>query len=261
MSYPMVRPFSHCRNFVLYSCFSTTAKATVVLLSPDQLRQWNANTDTLEFTGSGGKPFGIPSGTRWVPAHCDAVLRRHYWFWAESYNTSSNLNTAEELLGMHLTSVGRGCNMVLDMSPTPSGLLQENDVATYAAFGAGQHELYNASLLSQIDDSRSDKFRNVSVVHLEVPRPVARGAIELRENLTHGQAISNYSVEHLTGLGWTALPLHNEGCQTIGNRRIQYFTNVTVETKIRYQYLVLSHTISYYLILSHTISYYGFLIG
>ena len=56
-----------------------------------------------------------------MPAHCDAVLRRHFWFWASSsYNSSANLNTAAQLLGMHLTSVGRGCNMVLDMSPTPT---------------------------------------------------------------------------------------------------------------------------------------------
>lgn len=84
---------------------------------------------------------------------------------------------------MHLTSVGRGCNMyvcpacravcrrvcvlhveryvgvcvtcvsrmrrILDMSPTPTGLLQENDVATYAGFGAGQQELH--LLRTQID--------------------------------------------------------------------------------------------------------------
>ena len=40
-----------------------------------------------------------------MPAHCDAVLRRHFWFWAaSSYNSSANLNTAAQLLGMHLTS-------------------------------------------------------------------------------------------------------------------------------------------------------------
>lgn len=38
---------------------------------------------------------------------------------------------------------------ILDMSPTPTGLLQENDVATYAGFGAGQQELH--LLRTQID--------------------------------------------------------------------------------------------------------------
>lgn len=196
---------------------------------------WNANTDTLDFTGSGGKSFGIPDGTRWVPAHCDAVLRRHFWFWAENYNSTSNLNTPEQLLAMHLTSVGRGCNMILDMSPTRTGLLQENDVATYAAFGAGQHKLYNASLLCQTPGGidTASQYHGANVVELELPRAITRGAIELRENLTDGQSISNYEVEHFNGNTWSTLPLYNEGCQTIGNRRIQYFTNTTVQNKIR----------------------------
>ena len=59
------------------------------------------------FINSGGKPFGIADGTRWVPAHCDAVLRRHFWFWAQgAYNNSATLNSPAQLLGMHLTSVG-----------------------------------------------------------------------------------------------------------------------------------------------------------
>ena len=90
-----------------------------------------ANDETGTHDGTKGLSFGIPGGTRWIPAHCDAVLRRHFWFWAESYNSSANLNSPATLLGMHLTSVGRGCNMVLDLSPTPTGLVQDNDVAVY----------------------------------------------------------------------------------------------------------------------------------
>ena len=96
---------------------------------------YNANDQAGTHTGQRSlgqsASFGVANGTRWMPAHCDAVLRRHFWFWSTTYNQSANLNTPQDLLGMHLTSVGRGCNMVLDMSPTPTGLLQANDVATY----------------------------------------------------------------------------------------------------------------------------------
>jgi hypothetical protein len=91
---------------------------------------WNANDAECSHNG-GASGYGVPSGERWCPAHCDAVLRRHFWFWNDgSYNTSSNLNTAPDLLSMHMTSVGRGCNMVLDMSPTTSGLLEQIDTDT-----------------------------------------------------------------------------------------------------------------------------------
>ena len=87
---------------------------------------WNANDEIASFNGMGGHGYGIPNGNRWVPAHCDAVLRRHYWFWAqEGWGSDADLNNASKLLQMHLTSIGRGCNMVLDMSPDTTGLLQE----------------------------------------------------------------------------------------------------------------------------------------
>jgi hypothetical protein len=140
---------------------------------------------------------------------------------------------------MHLTSVGRGCNMILDLSPTPTGLVQENDAATYAAFGDGQRTLYNESLLAQTGAIP----RGQRVIELMLPHTVTRGAIELRENLTAGQAITNYTIEfddsgrdsrdRVGGGGWQVLALRNEACLTIGNRRIQYWENVNVSGTVR----------------------------
>ena len=103
-----------------------------------------------------------------------------------------NLNTPAQLLAMHLTSVGRGCNMILDMSPTSTGLLQQNDVDAYAGFGAGARALYPPQPAAE-----SYPARGVSTVELVLPSSdVSRGAIELRENLTMGQAIESYNVSH-----------------------------------------------------------------
>jgi hypothetical protein len=54
---------------------------------------------------------------------------------------------------------------------------------------------------------------------------IRRGAIELRENLTMGQAIASYNVTVSSdgGQTWSPLPLRNGGGLTIGNRRIQYW--------------------------------------
>jgi hypothetical protein len=35
-----------------------------------------ANDEIGTYDGKGSSSFGIPDGTRWLPAHCDAVLRR-----------------------------------------------------------------------------------------------------------------------------------------------------------------------------------------
>ena len=107
-------------------------------------------------------------------------------------------------------------------------MLQENDVATYAAFGAGQQRLYNDSLVAEAVGIQ----RGQAVVQVIAPAghaAITRGAIELRENLTLGQAIDSYTVERYVSDGkWEPLPLRNEPCLTIGNRRIQTFTGASV---------------------------------
>lgn len=191
---------------------------------------WNANDGDCSHNGLGSHGYGIPDGTRWCPAHCDAVLRRHFWFWNnENYNETTNLNTAPDLLSMHLTSVGRGCNMILDMSPTPTGLLEKIDSATYAAFGTGLQSLYTESIVGNVTG-----VAGVNTISWEAGSggSVDRGALELREDLTTGQAVLNYSVEYCSTApcsgAFAPLALLNGPCQTIGNRRIQFWHNTTV---------------------------------
>ena len=118
--------------------------------------------------------------------------------------------------------------MILDMSPTPTGLLQRNDVQTYGEFGAGAQALYDCnSGCDYPSQPVADAYpaKGVATVELELPSSnVSRGAIELRENLTLGQAVESYNVSHSAdGQSWQPLPLRNEGMLTIGNRRIQYW--------------------------------------
>eukprot|EP00912_Choanoflagellata_sp_UC4_P001158 UC4_evm1s721 len=190
---------------------------------------WNANDDSCSHMGSGEEGFGIAAGTRWCPAHCDAVLRRHFWFWdSQLYNGTGadNINTSPTLLGMHLTSIGRGCNMILDMSPTSTGIIQQNDLDTYAAMGNDIRTLYNTSFAA----SAHNLVRGDEVATVTALAPIHRGALELRENLILGQTISSYNVTYQSGSGgqWLQLPLHNGPCLTIGNRRIHYWDGPVV---------------------------------
>ena len=50
----------------------------------------------------------------------DAVLRRHYWFWAEGYDSAGNLNSHQRLLGMHLVRNPHLILLILTLSsPNP----------------------------------------------------------------------------------------------------------------------------------------------
>jgi len=229
---------------------------------------WNANDATCSKNAASPAAngnFGIPNGTVWCAAHCDAVLRNHFWFWANhSYDQPSNLNNASKLVAMHMTSVGRGCNMILDLSPTPTGLLQTNDMAAYAAFGAAIETLYSNPVAewSNLFSASTSPFEveaTLSGGQASKGKMLSRGAIELRENMTNGQAISSYKVQYCGGTegagggarvsdddefgkarradrslaksrqglphcdSWTDFPLRNGNQLTIGNRRIHWF--------------------------------------
>ena len=198
---------------------------------------WNANDEACSLIGAGGRGYGEPGGTRWCPAHCDAVLRRHFWFWdAATYNASANLNVPSTLLKMHLTSVGRGCNMILDMSPTTAGLLQPNDAATYGAFGAGVGALYGSATLVGATVAPAAGAAPASVVEIapvsgapgNFPARMSRGAVELREDMSLGQTICAFQLQYQVssaagspGAVWQNVTgLQNERQLTIGNRRI-----------------------------------------
>ena len=127
-------------------------------------------------------------------------------------------------------------------SPVSRGTFQ------FAAFGSGLRTLYNESLIAHAGTIA----RGQRTIEVRLPHTVTRGAIELRENLTAGQAISNYTVEFASAdvdsaevdgaarndtaaslVQWQVLALRNEGCLTIGNRRIQHWTGTNVSGTVR----------------------------
>ena len=183
------------------------------------LPNWNVNTRGVTLDGS-GVPYGEPNGTRWVPAHCDAVLRRHAWNWSPNWDRLP-LNTAPDLVAMHLTSVGRGCNMVLDVAPNRDGVLDPTDAATYPAFGRALAALYQNS--SRVAGQLPSPPPNCSTFELPLRAPVTRGALVMREQLALGQTVYAYTVEARSGspsAPWAPLPLNNGELSTIGNHRI-----------------------------------------
>jgi len=74
---------------------------------------------------------GHEDGNYWVPAEVDVSIRRG-WFYHMSQD--SVVRTAENLLELYYSSVGRNCNLLLNVPPDRRGLLHENDVKSLMAF-------------------------------------------------------------------------------------------------------------------------------
>jgi alpha-L-fucosidase len=74
---------------------------------------------------------GHEDGKYWVPAEVDVSIRRG-WFWHSSQD--SMVRSAENLLELYYSSVGRNSNLLLNVPPDKRGLLHENDVKSLLAF-------------------------------------------------------------------------------------------------------------------------------
>lgn len=146
---------------------------------------WGASsTSCSNFTG---QRYGDPFGKRYCPAHSDAVLREHYWFWDEHMSAPSS---TAALLGKYLSSVGRGANMILNIAPNPNGTLPAGDMPAYEALGKAISALY-AHPLAVVDTPQLDSSNAV----VWTPAAggavnISRGGLELMENIVDGQVIA-----------------------------------------------------------------------
>ncbi|EGD79137.1 hypothetical protein PTSG_09867 [Salpingoeca rosetta] len=134
-------------NTTCHHCGSASAAHAVSWMGNELARMpypnWNSqNQDCSDFDGN---HYGSPDGTRYCPSHCDGVLNQHFWFW-EPY-TSDRRYTVPELLANYFTSVGRGCNFVLNMGPDTTGFLPKPDVERYLEFGLWRRRTFESPLI------------------------------------------------------------------------------------------------------------------
>lgn len=68
-------------------------------------------------------------GAEWIPAEVDVSIRPGWFFHA-----NEQPKTPAELFAIYLTSVGRGANLILNLTPDRRGRLPDGDVAALRAW-------------------------------------------------------------------------------------------------------------------------------
>ena len=93
--------------------------------------------------GAAYTPFGgDPLGAIYAPASCDTVLSEHNWFNARTMAYDKDIRSACSLASAYLTSVGRGCNLILNLAPDYLGAVSAPARAAYAGLGAAAQCLH-----------------------------------------------------------------------------------------------------------------------
>ncbi|HJZ80846.1 MAG TPA: alpha-L-fucosidase [Pyrinomonadaceae bacterium] len=190
---------------------------------------------------------GDRPGSSWVPAECDVSIRPG-WFYHSPED--AKVRTAENLVGLYYSSVGRGASLLVNLPPDRRGRIHENDVqslrefrrlldATFArdlAQGAalsasnvrgGNHD--QRFLPRNVADNRretywasDDEVKTPELV-LDFKHEITFNVVRLREYLPLGQRVEGFAIDVWRDNQWIELA----NGTSIGNCRLVRMAPVT----------------------------------
>jgi alpha-L-fucosidase len=194
---------------VCHSCFNFTQHGPGGTGNGRGLRWMGNEQATMPLPSWGAIPTasttasfnGDPEGQVYVPPSCDTVfqgLNGHLWFWQPG--AAAHRDTACMLVTAYLTSVGRACNLILNMAPNPSGGLDDGDAQRYAEMGAAIACLWSRPLGS-VQAVALDPTTGSVVLPLQATAipAAAIGVVLMEEMGSTGQRIAQWQVDACYG--------------------------------------------------------------
>ncbi len=148
---------------------------------------------------------------RWLPAECDCRMRERNWFYEEA--DEPTVKSVDELLGLYYYSVGRGCNLLLNIGPDRRGLLPDRDAASLLAFGEELRRRFGSPLAVKSQTTAED-----GALVFELAEPALVDHAILMEDLTDGEYVRRFRVQahpHHYGQPITVWEGHNIGHKAI----------------------------------------------
>lgn len=181
---------------------------------------------------------GDADGTHWVPAEVDVSIRPGWFYHAAE---DDRVKTVDHLLDIYHSSIGNGCNLLLNVPPDRRGCIHEIDADRLLAFRRERERLFRADLAraasahtdqvrgkdpayaaAHLVDGRADTYwatddgTNAATVELEWPRIQTIERLRLEECIELGQRVEAFAVDAMSGGVWRRIGAGT----TIGPRRI-----------------------------------------
>lgn len=160
---------------------------------------------------------GNVNGGYYIPPECDVPLRPGWFYHARE---DEQLRSVQELVRIYIASVGSGGYLNLGISPDRRGLLHDNDVARLKEFGAARKRLFENKVFQ---DTVTFASGSVSGGRFDGVKPV--NLIELREDLSYGERVTEYTLTLFAGEN----AVHQESGTAVGRRRMRVFAGVQAD--------------------------------
>ncbi|NHE58423.1 alpha-L-fucosidase [Cyclobacterium plantarum] len=167
--------------------------------------------------GEGLAKWVGPQNAGWIPAEAN-LHTRSTWFWKP--DSEKTLKDVSYLKQAYLETIGRGANLLVNMTPDTSGLIPTEEVTLLDNFGKSIEKTFTNPV-----GITSSKNHPSSEITLTLPQSQLVNLMLLEEVLGKGQHIRQYILEAWQDGQWQPVATG----ETIGRKRIQYFD--PIETK------------------------------
>jgi alpha-L-fucosidase len=177
---------------------------------------------TVPYPGASGPgvtaalQHGDPLGTVWRPAEADTSIRPG-WFYHPAED--DRVRTADNLVELYFQSLGRNAKLLLNVPPTPSGLLHEIDCARLSAFHDRLRALFAEDLAAGAERSWRRTGPRSAEVEVDLGRARTVAIARFAEELTRGQSVARYAFYGSDGGAYQILTRGT----TIGHARLDRF--------------------------------------
>ena len=193
---------------------------------------------------------GDENGTSWIPAECDISIRPGWFYHA---NEDDQVKSVSKLLDIYYTSVGRNCNLLLNIGVDRRGLVNENDERRLLEFRHALEEDFRTNLAkgrvtatnvrgksrtyaaaNAIDDNAetywaTDENVRSAMLEIDLGRETEFNRFLVQEYIALGQRVKKFSVQIRVGSEWRSIADQT----TIGYKRILRFPRVKTR-KLRF---------------------------
>jgi alpha-L-fucosidase len=162
---------------------------------------------------------GFRDAHDWVPPECDVSIRPG-WFYRRSEDAS--VKTASDLVSLYEGSVGRNCQLLLNVPPDRRGLIADVDIESIVGMRRALDERYRDNLaregadVAALTDGNLDTVRAASELTVSLSRPLRFDRVVLQEPIAQGQRIARAQIDAWVDGAWVSLA----GITTVGFKRI-----------------------------------------
>jgi alpha-L-fucosidase len=166
--------------------------------------------------GEGLSHWVGPCNAGWLPAEA-CINTRNTWFWIPK--SDKTLRDINFMTKVYFESIGRGANLLINMTPDTSGLIPGAEVDNLDEFGKKVIKLFSKPLGVLYNK------QIVDTLIIQMPKKGKIELIDLEEDIRVGQHIEKYMVEAKINNQWKIIA----SGLSIGRRRLEIIEAVETD--------------------------------